>query len=249
MDISFIGGAYKTFSTNLNAQECVNFIPVMGNEGPALRGSPGLKEWVDTAKYAEVRGSKKMGVALYVVVGNAVYRISELGSKTTCTGTLDTTSGALPESCMAENGSQLMIVDGKFGYIISSTAVTKITDEDFPVNPESVTYQDGYFVVTYRDSGRCYVSTLNDGSSWDGTLYFNPQGRPDNTLCAFSYRRKLSVLSADTSQLYYNSGDADEPFKVVPGTAQEVGVASGKSVVLLDNALLYLTNKNQVVKH
>ena len=198
MEISFTGGAYKTFSTNLNAQECVNFIPVMGNEGPALRGSPGLKEWVDTANYAEVRGVKKMGEVLFTVVGSSVYRMSDGGVKTTCTGALETTTGALPESRMAENGSQLMIVDGKYGYIVSGTTVTRITDEDFPENPESVTYQDGYFIVTYSYSGRCYVSALNDGTSWDGTLYFNPQGRSDYSLCAFSHRRKLLVLGADT---------------------------------------------------
>ena len=249
MDISFVGGAYKTFSTNLNTQECVNFIPVMGNEGPALRGSPGLKEWVDTSNSTAVRGAKKMGAYLYAVVGSTVYRLDQDGNRFTCAGALRTKSGALPESRMAENGSQLLVVDGTFGYIVSETAVTKITDEDFPSNPESVTYQDGYFIVTFANSGRCYVSALNDGSSWDATLYFNPQGRPDNSLCAFSHRRKLLVLGADTSQLYYNAGDVDEPFKVVPGTALEVGVGSGNSVVLLDNALFYLTSKNQVVKH
>jgi len=52
MEFSFAGGAYETFSKNLNAQECVNWFVHVDQEGGvsqlSLRATPGLKEWVDT---------------------------------------------------------------------------------------------------------------------------------------------------------------------------------------------------------
>ena len=59
MQIPFVGGAYKTFSKNLNAEECINFFPVMDKTGgktpAALRGTPGLLEWLELSDVAEMR--------------------------------------------------------------------------------------------------------------------------------------------------------------------------------------------------
>jgi len=247
MEISFAGGAYKTFSKNLNAQECVNFFTHVDQEGGtselSLRGTPGLKEWCDTGHFAEVRGEKKMGVYLYVVVGNKVFRINKAKVATECTGTLNTSSGKVS---METNGTQVMIVDGMDGYIVTETTVAEITDDGFFSFPETVTYQDGYFIVSFRDSGRGQVSDLNDGTSWDATMYFNAEGDPDNTLAILSDHRDAIMFGTDTMSPWYNSG-ATVPFDRKPGYFQEVGLGARYSPVQLENTVYFLTDKFQIV--
>ena len=248
MKIQFAGGSYETFSKNLNAQECVNWFTHIDQEGGttelSLRGTPGLKEWCDTGYYAEVRGTKKMGNHIYAVVGNKVFRINTDKISTECTGTLNTASGKVS---MDTNGSQVMIVDGGDGYIVTGTTVTKITDEGFFANPTTVTFQDGYFIVSFRGSGRGQVSDLNDGSSWDSTMYFNAEGDPDNTLVILSDHRDLIMFGTGTMETWYNSG-ATVPFDRKPGYSQEVGLGAKDSPSQLENTVYFLTDKFQIVK-
>jgi hypothetical protein len=244
MEIDFCGGAYKTFSKIVNASECVNFIPIVDKAGSkVLRGTPGLLEWCDTGKYAEVRGVHNMGSYLYAVVGNAVYRVNSAGTSTACTGTLGTSSGSVS---MADNGGELMIVDGTNGYIVEATTVTQITDEGFFSNPTTVTYQDGYFICTFSGSGRIQIGDLNDGTSWDATMYFNAEAKPDDSLAVLSNRRILSVFGSKTKESWYNSG-ATVPFDRIPGSTQEVGTGAAMSPMALANSIYYLTNNLQVV--
>ena len=248
MEISFAGGAYETFSKNLNAQECVNFFTHVDQEGGtsqlSLRGTPGLKEWCDTGHYAEVRGVRKMGVDIYSVVGNKVFRVVDGATSTECTGTLETNSGKVS---LDTNGSQLMIVDGENGYIVEGTTVTKITDEGFFPNPTTVTYQDGYFIVSFSGSGRGQVSDLRDGSSWDATMYFNAEGDPDNTLAILSDHRDLIMFGTGTMETWYNSG-ATVPFSRKPGYSQEVGLGAKDSPAQLENTVYFLTDKYQIAR-
>ena len=249
MEISFAGGAYETFSKNLNAQECVNFFAHIDQEGGvsklSLRGTPGLKEWCDTGHYAEVRGTHKFGIYVYAVVGNRVYRVDSNGSSTLCTGTLDTFTGKVS---MADNDAQMMIVDGFDGYTVVSLIVTKITDDGFVGNPETVTSQDTYFLVTYRDSDYVAISDTADGTSWDATQEFTAQGSSDNVLAVISDHRDVFALGEDTVEVYYNSG-GDPAFTRRPGSTQEVGIGAKHSVAQMDNTIFFLSNKHQVVRY
>lgn len=244
----FAGGAYETFSKNLNAQKCVNFFAHIDQEGGtsilSLRGTPGLKEWCDTGKYAEVRGEKRVGDDLYAIVGNSVFRVVDSAISTECTGTLETHSG---KASMDTNGFQLMIVDGLYGYIVEGTTLTKITDEGFFKYPTTVTYQDGYFIVAFKGSGRGQVSDLNDGSSWDATMYFNAEGDPDKTKAILSDHRDLIMFGEDTMETWYNSG-ATVPFDRKPGYSQEVGLGARHSPAQLENTVYFLTNNFQIAR-
>ena len=247
MKLDFAGGAYKTFSKNLNAQECVNFFTHIDQEGGAsvlsLRGTPGLKEWCDTGKYAEVRGEKKMGSHLYSVVGNKVFRVNTSKVSTECTGTLNTSSGKVS---MATNGSQVMIVDGAKGYTVTGITVTQITDEGFFSNPTTVTYQDGYFIASFRNSGRAQVSDLNDGTSWDSTMYFNAEGDPDDTVAILSDHRDAIMFGWDTLEFWMTTSST-VPVDRKPGYFQHVGLGARHSPVQLENTVYFLTDKFQIV--
>jgi hypothetical protein len=255
MELTFAGGAYETFSKNLNAQECVNFFTHIDQEGGvsvlSLRATPGLKEWCDTGEYAEVRGTHGFGKILYAVVGKYVYRVDSDGNSMVCTGTLETVSGVVS---IDHNTTQVMIVDGVFGYIVTETTVTKITDEGFckdssdnTYTPKMVTYQDGYFIVSAEGTNIQFYSTLDDGTSWDSTENFTAEAYPDNTVAVFSDHRDVFVFGGKVLEPFYNSG-GDPVFVRKPGTIQEVGLGARFSVAQLDNSLFFLTDKYQVAR-
>jgi len=252
MKVDIAGGAYQTFSKNINAQECVNFYTHIDQEGGSsqmsLRGTPGLKTWCDTSLYGEVRGLHNMNDKLFAVVGNTVYRINHNGDATAASTKLDTSSGPVS---MDSNTTQVMIVDGEQGYIVTDSAgtptLTQITDPGMGELPTTVTYQDGYFLVSINGSGRVYISDSLDGTSWDSTMYFNAEGYPDNTLAVLSDHRDLIAFGTNTMETYYNSG-ATVPFTRKPGYTQEKGIGARHSVIQLENTVYLLTNDFQIAK-
>lgn len=254
MKLDFAGGAYETFSKNLNAQECVNFFTHVDQEGGtsvlSLRATPGLKQWCDLQD-GEARGVHAFNTHLYEVVGKYVYQINKSGSSTLCTGTLGTSSGTVS---MDSNKTQVMIVDGSSGYIVTGTTVTQITDEGFCKDssdntyaPKTVTYQDGYFIVSARDTNIQFYSALDDGTSWDSTENFTAEAYPDNTVAVFSDHRDVFVFGESVLEPFYNTG-ASPVFQRKPGTIQEVGLGARFSVAQLDNSLFFLTDDYQVVR-
>jgi hypothetical protein len=146
---------------------------------------------------------------------------------------------------MASSAIETMIVDGKYGYIVSGTTVSKITDDSFPSNPETVTYQDGYFLISIKGSGRVYISDLNDGTSWDSTMYFNAERIGDDTKAVESFHGDVIVFGEDTIEFWYNSGDT-VPFDRKPGTTQHIGLGGQHSVAQVANTIFFLTDSYQV---
>lgn len=250
MEVSFSGGAYETFSKDLNAQECVNFFTHVDQSGgtasSVLRGTPGLKRWCNTSNTSEVRMLHTFNGLLYAVVGKKVYQISPSGNASALSGSLNTSNGPLSS---AHSATELMFVDGSYGYVISETdgdaTFSEIGDDAFPESPKTVTQQDGYFLVTLSGSGRLYLSGLNQATSWNDTQYFNAEGNPDNSINAISSHRDIVVFGEKTIEFWYNSGNT-VPFDRKPGFTQEIGIGARHSLVKFNNLLYFLTDKKQI---
>ena len=249
MIVPFVGGAFKTFSKNLNPEECINFFPVMDKTGGktplALRGTPGLLEWLDLSDASEIRNVIKYKNYTYWVCGDTVYRVDTSKNKDTCSGNLRTDTGYVWMAI--NNAGQVMIIDGISGYIITGTNFEEISDADFPSGPNSLTFQDGYFIVTVEDSGRIYISDLNDGTSWDGTMYGNAEARPDDSLSLISDRSELVVLGENSKQSFRNTG-ATFPFQKVSGTTQSIGINAPSSLHQFTNIFFWLSDELQFVQ-
>ncbi len=98
---------------------------------------------------------------LYAVVSQTLYSISSAGSASS----LGTIAGA-GRVFFADSGTELVIVAGSKAYTYNATeGLELITDSDFP-GATSVTFIDGYFVFTNRQSGskdQFFISNLDDG--------------------------------------------------------------------------------------
>ena len=239
--VPFIGPSYTARSVNADAQRTLNCFVEMDNNSPrapmALYGTPGLRK-VATLATGPVRGMVTEGGFAWVVAGGSVYRVSPAYAVTTV-GTISTSAGAVG---MASNGSEIIIVDGSGGYLVTvaSATLAAIGDADFPRGVKQVTYQDGYFVATGDGSQSFYISGLLNGGAWDGLDFASAEGSPDNTVGVISDHRELWLFGADSAEVWVNTGSGDFPFERSGNTFIEHGCASAGSITKLDNTGFWL---------
>jgi hypothetical protein len=253
VQIPFIGGAYKGRSTNMNAQECINLYPVMdkmeAKNVRALVGTPGMALFSDPSVTAMVRGLHVIDTTLYAVVGNTLYKVTTGGTATAVSGTLGKSTDPV---WMADDGTNLMIVEpGIDGYTLDTSddaaTLTAIANADFPT-PSSLTWQDGYFIVTKSSTGEFYISTTYDPTAWDATDYATAESNPDNLLCCISDHGELWLFGAKSIEVWYNSGAADFPFVRIQGVFIQEGLGAALSVAQIDNSLVWFTEHRRVVR-
>jgi hypothetical protein len=129
LKIPLLTQAIKARSVNITAQERINLYPEFtgldkdGNQEYSLIGTPGLSLFA-TLGNTPVRGCiRSTNGTLVAVGGNTVYTVSTAGATTTI-GTIGTTGGIVR---MADNGIQVMIVDGNRAYYTNLSTVTEIT--------------------------------------------------------------------------------------------------------------------------
>ena len=251
-NFNFIGGSYAGRSKDINSQRTINLYPVLDQEGGkvpiALYGTPGFSEFCDTGTAAEGRGAIVVGSYLYAVCGDDFYQIDSTGTATD-KGTLDSSTGHCWLAYNGPAGGQICVIDGTTGYIydITAGAFAEITDADFP-GATSLTFQDGYFIVTKPDSGEFWVSDSYDGTAWDGTYYATAEGWPDDIKAAFSDHRELWLYGDETTEVWYNSGSGSPPFDRKIDEIIQTGLGAAASPASLDNTLFWFDNHRRAIR-
>lgn len=250
MRIPIIGGSYKSQSVNINPQRTINFYPVLdmqeGKHTRALIGTPGLTLMWDFALNAEIRNMFAIGDNLYIVVGNTLYKYNVQSGMTAIGGTLSTSAGHV---WMAHDGTYLMIVDpGIDGYTQTGDGdLTVIADTDFPT-PSSLTWQDGYFIVSKSGSGRFYISASYDPLSWSATDYATAEADPDNLKAVISNNLALWLFGDKTIEIWYNSGASAFPIERISGAFITTGLAASGSLAGILGNLFWLNDRREVIK-
>ena len=176
----FIGGAYTLQSVSIDCQRCINLFPQItesqnqaDGEIGSLLPTPGLRLLgaCGSGPIRSIYVASTGGMA--IVSGRDVYRVGT-GWVFTKIGDLLTSSGPVS---MADNGLQIVLVDGTHGYVISlSTGVmTQITDAAFP-GAATVCFQDGYFVFNNPGTGQFFWSDLYNGYTYDALNFITAEG-------------------------------------------------------------------------
>lgn len=207
-------------------------------------GLPGLVEVLNLGA-APGRGWITEDVLLYAAQGSTFWEINN-AFVSTSRGTLLTSSGRLD---MASNGAVIVIVDGTYGYTytISTATLAQITDADFPANPQTVSWQDGQFAVTFSNTGpvkqRVYISP--DGINWDALDFRAAESTPDGLIRGYSYNEHLHCFGEASLEFWAYTGDGDFPFAPVRGAGKKIGLASRWSLAEFDQSLCFL-GKNKL---
>lgn len=227
-------------SVNVNAQERLNLYVEVNEDAEkhvlTLYPTPGLVSFVDFGAFPS-RGSYQLGNFNYTVNRNKLYRIANDGS-TLEMGTLLTDSGRVD---MSDNGIQLIIVDGDYGYILTlaTSAFAQITDVDFP-GADTVTFLNQRFIVNEPESGRFFCSALLDGFAWDALDFATAESDPDNLVRVVAESGQLTLMGEKTCEIWGDSGAADFPYSKVGGGAVEWGLVARWSLAKYMNSLAFL---------
>ncbi len=239
MIIPFATQSYKSPALNLSAQRCVNAFaerePPDAESPVAVFVQPGLRAFA-TCGLGPIRGMHIMDGVLYVVSGTDLYSVSATGVATIVGGAVSGTGIV----SMADNGTQLCMVNGTNGYIYSVAAgFTLISDIDFhPAN--TVTFFDNVFVFDWAGTNKFFISDTLDGTSYDGLAFGTAEVQSDFVLCTVNQQENLLIFGATTIETWYDAGAVNMPFLRVDGGTVERGLLSPLATVKEDNSVFFL---------
>jgi hypothetical protein len=243
--VSILGIGTQSRSPNVTAQKRVNmyleFEPAGDKTQVIAYGTPGLK-LAGTIGTSSIRGMLAVESFLYVVIGNEFYKVTP-GFTATLIGNTTESTGRVG---MANNGLQLMIVEGAKGYIytFASGAFAAIADADFP-GGDTVAFNDSFFIVNKPDSGQFWISSSYNGTAWDGLDFATAESNPDNLIAVVADHGELILFSELSTEFWINSGGLNFPYSRISGAAMEWGIAARWTVAKFDNSLIWLA-KNRL---
>lgn len=235
----FVGPSYTLRSVNAACQRSVNLYPEpneMAQGAWHLISTPGLRK-ISTLGSGPFRGMHKAANGrAFAVSGNGLYEITD-ATNPALLGTGDTYRGAVK---FADTAGYLVFVDGVHGYYLDFTTnvLAQITDPDFPV-ATSVAFLDQYIIVNDEGSGRFQFSALNDPIDWDGLDVATAEGSPDNLIALGVDHREIILFGDLTTEVWYDSGGALDPFQRINGAFIEHGIAGKYLHALMDNTRLW----------
>jgi len=140
----------------------------------------------------------------------------------------------------ADNGNQLVMVDGSKGYYYDDNTkeVNEITADGFYPST-TVTYQDGYFIFNRANTGQFFLSELLN-VAFDPLDFATAEGQPDNLVAVLSDHRELFLFGTESIEVWYNSGSADFPFERNQGAFVEKGCAAPYSIAKQNNTIYFI---------
>lgn len=202
--------------------------------------SAGLVKWPGSLEVEEIVGktggreffvNKVLQNEAYFVVEDKVYKL-DINLLATEIGTLGTTTGPVG---IDQNQTQVIFVDGTGGWVYTwgTSTFSTISDLQFPSGATDVVAFDGYAVVTEDGTNQVHISTVNDFTSWSGAA-FGITSKPDTVVAVGAINRNLVVFGHQSTELWYDSGQAEftnsVPFKRYNTILPAYGCASVDSV-------------------
>ena len=239
LKIDFATQAYESRSKPLNAQRLVNWYmepaPEGSKEPHAVFNTPGFIEYLDIGA-GPIYGMHEMGGNLYVVSGDNAYRVSS-GLSVQDLGSIGTVSNVV---IMDDDLADVTIVKEEGdAWLADTTSLTQITDGDY-VTSSSVTTLHGYNIFTRLSSNIFHIGGLNNAATYDATEFARVDATNGNLVRAKSHKNSVWLFKEFGTELYYDTGNADFPFKPNTSAIINRGCAAKRSVVEEDNTLFFL---------
>jgi hypothetical protein len=213
----------------------------------AVLGTPGMLKQMSIPSYlnAPARGLLGNKTQLFVVALNQFFSLGAPAAAggiatVSATGTLNSITGPVS---MAQNPTQVCIVDGAAGYLFtpSSGAFVQITSAGFPNGAQTVTFCNGFFICEQPGTNQFFVSNFNDGSTWNALSFAAASQYTDGIIGCDALGGMLLPFSAGHLEFWQNSGLTTEPFTYIQNTATEYGLAAPFSRAHVADTIVFLT--------
>ncbi len=246
----FIGGSYRARSKSIADDACINLYPEItevpqGAKHGVLYGTPGLRPLIAALNSQGCRGLFSQDGRTFTVIGDTFYELTAQQVLTNH-GTIHNNGSPCSFSTNGRGGEQLVIVGGNelkvFNLVtntLSAAIVLPLTNA-----PVMVLFTDAYFLLLEADTVRVWFSALEDGTMWDALDFFARSETSDNLVGMAVIRDRIWVLWSQTSEVFYDSGDADNPFVPYPGSVMQEGLVSPWALTIQGEALYWLAQDN-----
>lgn len=240
--IPFVGASYRERSSNLDAQACINLMPVLGESGAAkavraLIGTPGLRPLAQ-ANIATVRGlhNPTSGSDAIVVCGGIVHRMNT-AFQLTPIGNIDPGTGPV---VIADNGTQAMIVTGTSGYVVDlgTYTLTQIADEAF-YGASAVDILLTYLILNKPGTNVFYITGSN-AVTFDALDFSSADSNAEPIMRHIVTHGALFFLKRTVAEIWRPTPALDFPFVRDSNASIEQGCAAPGSVVKMDNSVFWL---------
>ena len=108
-----------------------------------------------------------------------------------------------------------------------------------------VVFFDTYFLLLEFNTLKIYYSTPEDGTAWDPLDFFARSQSSDRNVGMIMLTGQLWVFGGITSQIFYDSGDPDNPFLPLPGSLFSEGATTPWAIGVLRDTVVWLAEDNQ----
>lgn len=242
---AILGNPYQSQGLIASAQRCANLYAEINPEDSPFPTTHYLTPGLQTVMTASTTSWRCLFVAssgsLYGVCGSSVMRIQFSGGNyfSTLLGSLSTTLGYVS---MADNGLDLVVVDGstQAGQInLLTNQYTSITNPAF-YGSTRVDELDGYMIFNRPLSNQFYISKFLE-IDFDSLDFAAKTGFSDNLVVVGTTKRQLFLFGDSTTEVWYNTGDADFTFGRMPGAFIQHGCAAAATLCEFDGSIYWLS--------
>lgn len=235
-NLNLIGPSSDGPHIKIGSQRSINWFPVKPErEGDPwyLRGTPGL-ELLDTLPHANQRGWHVHAGRQFVVAGARVYEVYADGSSFDW-GKINSVRGRV---VMASLLNVIVIGDGAGFYALDLTAGTVTAIADAPRGRFCVFFNQR--ILYQGENGQVFYSELNDATDIPGLNFFTAESLPDEIVAITTTEDQIWLHGPDSTEVWYDSGDADNPFARIPGGVVYSGCAHPFTAIRVDNSVWWV---------
>lgn len=236
MKLNLVGGAYSLDNIEIDCQTCINWYaqaPENGGGQSALIPTAGLvKKYTLNGPIKGMYAVK--GSYLIIVAGNTVY--ASYAGAFSPIGTIEVGSYVT----MAFNGLAVVIATGTKLYSIDATTgiLAEVIAEGFN-GCQDVGFIDGRFIFSVPNSGQYGWFGLYN-LEYDALNFATAEGSPDKIMKLITVGSEVWMLGEYTTEVYYNTGNADLPFRRVGGAFIPIGCVAPQTVVKMGGSLVFI---------
>ncbi len=216
-----------------------------------IRSAPGLKVFGDSG-LSGFRGQILIGDRLFAAFEDNLVWFDAQGT-VTVVGELQGSDRVFFSRNNRRPIPNAVVVTELGAFEFTDTTITAFSDGDLP-QPNSVTFQDGYFFFTTQD-GLCFASGLND-ITINALDFTSAESNPDGLYRAIAFSQQLYLMGPSSIEVYSNTAnEVGFPFSRVTTiprglispyavTGFEEGFGKGLCWIADDNAV-YILNGYQ----
>ncbi len=226
-------------------------------DGLLLMNTEGIEAISDVPGDEEILGIYQFGGIVYAATGNSFLRfdggadsasqlmISAATNNATWTKIADV---SFPNGTVrfSDNGISIMMVGGNgYAYTPQTGEFKNMDTEEGWYSADTVTFMDGYFIFNRSGTGQFFISKLYS-TEINPIDWATGESAPDDTVAVSVIQRQLWLFGERTTEVWYDSGDADFPFMRIGGAVSDVGCASYKTVARLQKTLIWVGDDYRV---